>query len=140
MKCAVYTLIDITATYTKILENTNLKLRNQQRNWETAYQIVNLRHSVEILASSVNPKMVCVDYHEFGDFYQDQHRCWKFMFKHRYSFLDTTKEEFLRTINYDFDRVPIIAGLDETIILPDPVFRTIGPLKNTYFKILSEKD
>jgi hypothetical protein len=140
MKLAVYSLIDITDTGIRTDYADKIKLRNQQRNWETAYQIVGLHNEVNIIVSPLTPKMVIVDHHDFGEFYSEQHRCWKFIFQFQFPHKVSTDTEVFRTLAADFNRVPVITGLDETITLPDPVFRTSGPLKNTYFKILPEKD
>lgn len=131
VKVSVYTLVDITATGQIGNSEQVIFARNQQRNWETAHQIINLRNQVTVCAWPVSPKMVAMSAHEFGDYYSNTHQCWKFIFEVND---DCAFGRDFEKLYYDFDSVPIIKGLDETIDLPDAVFYTQGLLKNTYFK------
>lgn len=128
---AVYTLIDITATGEIDNNPEHEQSRNQQRNWETAHQVVSLRQQVNIIAQPGNPKPVQMTAHEFGSYYRGQQQCWKFMFEADYS--DPNPVEQLCK---DFDNVPVIAGLTETVSLPYTVFCTEGILKNLYIRQL----
>jgi hypothetical protein len=133
-KFSVYTLIDITAT--SIIDNNsdNVKQRNQQRNWETAHQLINLRTQSMVEAVPASPRMIYCEGHEFGSYYRGQHRCWKFIFTIDFDNIFGTDDDPYRLLVTDFNEVPIITGLDETVNLPDPVFYTEGILKNTYFR------
>lgn len=131
-RIAVYTLIDITTT--GITDNTeHRRERNQQRNWETVNQIINLRIESNVEAVPSTPMRVNVDNHCFGSYYKGYHQCWKFIFV-----LDTVVDldEHLKKLKFDFDNVPVITGLDETIDMPYPIFCVEGSLANTYFKVL----
>jgi len=139
MRAAVYTLIDITATGVTNY-STDARARNQQRNWETVHQIINLRTQCPIEAVPASYKLVDMSSHEFGSFYLGQHRCWKFIFNTEYPAVLGTGHDPFERLRYDFNSVPVIIGLDETIHMPDPVFYLDGLLKNTYFKVLSQKD
>lgn len=134
VKIAVYTLIDITATGNrKNIENT--KSRDQQRNWETAEQLIGLRTHTTIIASPGSPKFVSTERHEFGSVYNTtQVRCWKFIFRA----ITGKNQDIIKELEYDFNKVPIIPGLDETITLDLPIFNCTQPSKNIYFKILPE--
>jgi hypothetical protein len=126
---AVYTLIDITATG-EINNNTeNQPARNQQRNWETAHQIVSLRQQVQIIAVPGDPKLVQMSAHDFGSYYRGQQQCWKFMFSADYAGIDPVTQLY-----QDFDNVPVITGLNETVSLPYSVFCSHGILKNLYIR------
>jgi hypothetical protein len=126
---AVYTLIDITATG-EINNNTeNQPARNQQRNWETAHQIVSLRQQVQIIAMPGDPKLVQMSAHDFGSYYRGQQQCWKFMFQADYHVADSVAQLYR-----DFDNVPVITGLNETVSLPYSVFCSNGILKNLYIR------
>lgn len=140
MRVAVYTLVDITATGVTRTQDVDNYQRNQQRNWETAHQIINLRTHAQISAVPASPRMVFMDQHEFGSYYSGQHRCWKFIFFVEYSTILGTEQDPFERLRYDFDSVPVIIGLDETAAMPDPVFYCDGILKNTYFKILPDQD
>jgi len=109
--------------------------RNQQRNWETAQQIIGLRTQATIVAVPASPKMIYIDTHEFGSYYKGQHKCWKFIFEVEQHCIFGTSDDPVKLLRNDFESVPIIKNLDETVDLPDPVFYTEGILKNTYFKI-----
>lgn len=132
-RIAVYTLIDITTTGITNNNNEEQRERNQQRNWETVNQIINLRIESRVEAVPKTPMQVNVDSHRFGSYYKGYHQCWKFIFG-----LDqlVDLESHLDKLKFDFDNVPVITGLDETIDLPYPVFCVDGSLTNTYFKVL----
>jgi hypothetical protein len=133
---AVYTLVDITATGVISNQDDMRKPRNQQRNWETIHQIINLRTHAKIAAVPASPKMVAMEHHNFGTYYRDSHRCWKFIFEISDISVFKFENNELERLHYDVNNVPVIKHLDETADLPDPVFYTEGILKNTYFKIL----
>lgn len=135
-KIAVYTLIDITATDVKTNAEDTVFRRNQQRNWETAHQIINLRTKVDVEIKPYTPKIVSLANHKFSNLYYGEHKCWKFIFTVEFSKVFAGEVHILEKLEYDFNQVPIITGLEETINLPDPVFYTKGGLINTYFKVL----
>jgi hypothetical protein len=128
----VYTLVDITAT--GYIVNDSSKQREQQRNWETAQQLVNLRAACRIRAVPGMPKIVEVGPHQFGSRYTGQHRCWKFIFTIDQEYLHRNHDP-LYYLKFDFDRVPINTGLDETAEFANTLFYTSGADTNVYFKI-----
>jgi hypothetical protein len=123
---AAYTLIDITYTNTHSNALEHLFQRNQQRNWETAHQCLNLVSAIKIKAVPGAPKIVDLAYHRFSSQYSGMQRCWKFIFSLPSHDLDSIKDSF----NY----VPIIKNLDETVTLSNPYFSTSGSDINIYFK------
>jgi hypothetical protein len=132
-KFSVYSLVDI--TFTGVVDNSrNTKERNQQRNWETVHQIINLRTQAVVEAVPSSPREILLNAHEFGQYYTNKHRCWKFIFTIEFDEIFGSKQNPYERLMYDFNEVPIICGLDETINLPDPVFYTQGLLKNIYFR------
>lgn len=140
IKIAVYTLIDITNTGITSNNPDNQFKRNQQRNWETINQVINLRSHATIEASPNTPKQVNLAFHQFGDYYKDHQKCWKFIFSLKYPETIGSIQDPTEKLRYDINGVPIITGLDETVHLPDPVFYIDGLLKNTYFKILTDSE
>ena len=132
----VYTLVDITAT--GVLANDSGHAREQQRNWETAQQLVNLRTASKILAVPGTPKMVDLGLHQFGTAYHGIHRCWKFIFT---TAAENLTKDFdpLYYLKFDFDAVPVNVGLDETAEFANTLFYTHGANTNVYFKISQEK-
>jgi len=133
-KFCIYSLVDITATGVIDNSTVNQLERNQQRNWETAFQIINLRTQTTVEAVPASPRMVLMEHHEFGGYYRGTHRCWKFIFTIEFDNIFGTEQAPYERLEYDFNEVPIIKGLNETIDLPDPVFYTKGLLKNIYFR------
>lgn len=132
---SVYTLIDITSTQIISNNTTDNFARNQQRNWETAQQIIGLRTQALIVAVPASPRTVYMDSHEFGSYYKGQHQCWKFIFEVEHTNVFGNDDDPVKLLRQDFDSVPIIKNLSETVDLPDAMFYTQGLLKNTYFKI-----
>ena len=132
-RIAVYTLIDVTTTDVTNNDAEDQQQRNQQRNWGTVNQIINLRIESQVEAVPRTPMQVNVDSHKFGSYYRGYHQCWKFIFQFD-SGIDCAQH--LEKLRFDFDNVPIITGLDETIDLPYPVFCVNGALTNTYFRVL----
>ena len=118
-----YTLVDITNTgITKFSKEQELA-RNQQRNWETVLQILNMRTQIFRVEQSVLEKQNLKDY-EFGEQYLDTQRVWAFEFD----------VEFVGVVpTSDFEQVPVIVGLNETVKPPISLFYTTGINKNIYF-------
>jgi len=131
-RIAVYTIVDITATGVTNNNTENQFERNQQRNWETVNQIINLRVESTVEAVPKTPMNVNTENHDFGAYYKGYHQCWKFIFSPN---TDNVRD-YLDKLSFDFDNVPVVSGLNETIDMPYPIFSTIGALKNTYFKVL----
>lgn len=126
------TLVDITETGVR---NGNSKERDQQRNWETVLQVLNLKTQPVILQgptmfteelTSEYPSLVNVC---FGEFYhQREQAIWVFTFVGDSDDV-YSKEQLLN----DIDQVPIILGLDETAKFMLPIFHGNGTLKNIHF-------
>lgn len=129
---AAYTLVDI--TYTNILSNASDQSfkRNQQRNWETVHQCLNLISSIKIKAVPGTPKIVDLVYHRFSKQYTGMQKCWKFIFALENNNLD------LESIKKSFDYVPLIKNLEETVTLTNPYFSTSGSDINIYFKPIEQ--
>lgn len=130
-RISFYTLIDITPTGIISQNKDDTYKRNQQRNWETIQQICNLRCHARVIAEPLDPRTIQVEYHQFGEFYTGEHKCWKCIIE-----FETDDSLLVEKLEYDFNRVPIIKGLDETASLPDPLIYANGKLKNLYFKVL----
>ena len=131
-----YTLVDITNTGV-IKHDPLLQLnRNQQRNWETVLQVISLR-AQPMAISTGNPISVEMKDHLFGAAYKNKQLCWIFNFyiEHSDTFGPSTEPDLF--LKKDFDQVPIIANLTETVTGNIPIFYTSGEFKNIYFKILS---
>lgn len=134
---AGYTLIDITATGASS-KSKNQHKQNQQRNWETIFQIINLRTQCTVIAYPTSPKSVHIKSHSFGSYYSGYHNCWKFIFSSETTNVFGSHSDPVEMLKHDFDNVPVIQGLNESAALIDPVFYTNSILKNIYFKVLNQ--
>lgn len=136
MNIAGYTLIDITETGVYRQHSENSLERNQQRNWETVLQVVSLRAQPVNIKPPRSPQLVSLTNHQFGTFYRGSQMCWKFMFQVENIGVLGPLENPIQFLEEDFNEVPIITNLTETIGLPDRMFYTRGILKNIYFRVL----
>ena len=136
MNIAGYTLVDITETGVYRQHSENSLERNQQRNWETVLQVLSRRTQPVNIKAPRTPQLVSVTGHQFGSFYRGSQMCWKFMFQIENPYVLGPPENPILFLEQDFNEVPIISNLTETIGLPDTVFYTHGILKNIYFRIL----
>lgn len=125
-----YTLIDITKT--DVLTNDQLKLRNQQRNWESVQQILSLRAQLIEFNYLGNSKDNVKNY-SFGINYKGQHKVWQFEFAIEHEDVYSLDHDRYGTLKNDFMVTPIILGLDETATPVTPLFYASGPDKNIYF-------
>ena len=99
--------------------------RNQQRNYDTLQQVLNLRTQSMIL-TPVTSKL------EDGD------RIWEFVFGITHEFyLDTSVP--LGGLLSDCHQVPVCTGLDETQELDPGMFTSHGTDPNIWFSIISDK-
>ena len=131
----IKTLIDITQTGQTKFKSQDRLLINQQANWNTFLQVLSMR---------VNPLFdsapaVCkanVEGLGFGDEYEGEHNIWTFAFEtERESALS---EELLAT---DFDLVPVIKSLTETILNNSDAFRTKdSSAQNIVFKLADKEE
>ena len=118
-----YTLVDITNTGITKFSAENEKSRNQQRNWETVLQILNMCTQIFRVEQNVLDKQDLRTY-QFGEAYTGKQRVWAFEFD--VELVDVVPLS-------DFDQVPIIVGLEETVKPSISLFYTAGINKNIYF-------
>ena len=121
-----YTLVDITDTGITKFSAEHEKARNQQRNWETVLQILNMRTQIFRVEQNVLDHQDLRTY-QFGSLYTGKQRVWAFEFD----------VEFVGVVPpSDFEQVPVIVGLEETAKLPISLFYTTGINKNIYFTLV----
>ena len=127
MKFRMQTLIDITETGARRGDN-DLEY-GQQCNYNTVIQTIGLKANPLPVAFYVAEQGV--GNMGFGSTYKGKNRVWVFDFEIEYK--DVVSIE---TLTEDFDLIPVITGLNETINLNASAFRTKDPeLKNTIFKL-----
>lgn len=127
MRLEIVTLVDVTQTNEK--RGGEPKRYSQQSNFNTLIQTATLRANflpirVDINNSSINQ-------FGFGKKYKDKQKHW-------ITRLEAERESVgldIAMLNEDFDLVPIVLGLDETVKIPDNVFNTTdSELKNIVFR------
>jgi hypothetical protein len=128
MRIKLYTLVDITETGAR--RSDDAKLFRQQQNFLTVMQTIGLRvNPIYIKPPSLTnttPKM-----YNLGTSYKGNHNIWEYVFEIEHE--GALSEEIL--IN-DFNLIPIIDQLTETVKFDNAVFITKNPnLNNIYFEI-----
>jgi len=116
MKFIVHTLVDITETRARRGEESFLL--QQQQNYLTFLQTLGLRVNLSELVSPVAEKISIKDYN-FGSNHTGNHQVWTFKFTVEYA--DALDIDMLEN---DFDLVPVITELSETVELKQAAFRT----------------
>jgi hypothetical protein len=126
MRFQLITLIDITETKARKGDD-NFK-QKQQQNYLTALQTISLRAN-PIIKNSSFVKELSVDDLGFGSNIKGTHSIWFLNFEFEYDI--HSQEQLVK----DFDAVPIIDNLCESLNLKIPAFLTNGsPERNTVFK------
>lgn len=127
MRLEIVTLVDVTRTNEK--RGGEPKRYSQQSNFNTIIQTATLRANflpirVEMNNSSVNQ-------FGFGKKYKDKQKHWIITLEAERESVGLDES----MLNEDFDLVPIVLGLDETVKIPDNVFNTTDlDLKNIVFR------
>lgn len=111
----VCTLFDI--THTGVLaykaELNNLSARNQQRNWQVIYQLLQLRIQPEIITTPTAVE-TNVFLYNFGSTFKGIHRIWHTVFAVSNPAIFKKNENATGYLCDDFADVPMIVGLNET--------------------------
>lgn len=116
MRFKLQTLVDITET--KARRGDDHFLQRQQQNYLTAVQTLSLRANPVIDRSTSCEKIDIKDL-GFGKDYKGVHNVWTFYFEYE---VDVDLDFLIR----DFDLVPIINNLQETITFKTSAFLTNG--------------
>ena len=128
MRFKLYTTVDITETNAK--RSDDKKLFSQQNNLNTVMQTVGLR--VNLNPVYVKNHTDKVDSIGFGKSIKGKQRYWEFCFDIEYEGALN-----LDMLNNDFDLIPVITELDETLHNHNKIFRTTCPIdRNIVFEIV----
>lgn len=133
MRFQLLTLIDITQTRAR--KGDDVFLQKQQQNYLTALQTISMRANPEI---KMSPSFEDRDVKglKFGTAYKGKHRVWKLNFNFEFD-----NSHSVDALNFDFNLVPIIKNLNETVNLKDAAFITGSPeFNNIVFVNLDNLD
>ena len=131
MRFIIHTLVDITETNSR--RGEDLIKHRQQQNYLTVMQTIGLR----VNPTYVKPPETIKEIPSklgLGKVYKTKQTVWKYTFDVEYeAALD------IETLENDFDLIPIIGGLQESVVLEIPHFITKNPDKNNINFIISDK-
>lgn len=116
MRFQLLTLIDITKTNAR--KSDGVDLQKQQQNYLTALQTISMRAN-PIINSAPLADERDIKGLGFGTSYKNKHKIWKLNFE--FEFDTSHSVEMLKS---DFNLIPIIARLTETVELKDAAFIT----------------
>lgn len=136
MQYQIQTLIDITETRQHRTAPGRERARNQQQNFQTIIQTVGLRSNIYY---DRPPECTFTDVTDlgFGKYHQGQQNVWSFVFKSELDFVFEGEFGACTGLLIDFDMIPIIANLDETVKLTAPAFFTRDIMKrNIIFRLV----
>jgi hypothetical protein len=118
----VFTLIDITETKQHRSRSDDKFAINQQANFMTFFQTLSMRFNPYYDQSPTVKEMTEEEIHSlgFGTEYKGKNLVWEFDFS-----IDRAVAGFeAKAVAEDFDLVPVISDLKETILINNNVFRT----------------
>ena len=121
----ICTLFDITKTnvisYREGIDS--LHQRNQQRNWQVVSQLLQYRSQPLLI---LEPIKISNDlkFYSFDKKYQGIHSIWHSVYAVAQEDLYTIDHDSFYYLRKNFDKVPIISGLDETIKLENSIIDT----------------
>ena len=127
MQFKIYTTVDITETNAKRQEDR--KKYQQQTNFNTVLQTIGLRVNLNPIYTEVH--LGSVSKLGFGKNIIGKQRYWEFCFEVEYE--DALNVDMMEQ---DFDIIPVITELDETVHNHNKIFRTTCPNdRNIVFEI-----
>lgn len=117
----IHTLVDITNTdVRRINQGTQLQL-DQFRNWTTLMQTIGLRAIIEY---DRDPAVNHLDIKNlnFGTDFKGKHRVWSFQFRPDRADAFASSLNPIELLRQDLNKIPVIINLTETINIRQPVF------------------
>jgi hypothetical protein len=127
----IKTLVDITRTGTSRGSQGNQQELNQQRNWTTLSQCIELRSIIEY-DSFPTVETVDIKGMGFGTKYKGKQQVWTFRFETDRPYV---YGEHCELLIEDMDQVPIIKKLTESVNIDTAVFDTKSDVsKNTIIR------
>ncbi len=132
----IKTLIDITNTDVRRINQGTQQQLDQFRNWTTLLQCIGLR---SIINYDKDPRVEEVDVEDlgFGTEYKGKHRVWTFQFRPDRPDAYAENLESVILLKKDLDKIPMIVNLTETINTQRAVLDTCDQsFANTVVKAL----
>ena len=132
----IQTLIDITNSNIRRINQGTQQQLDQFRNWTTLLQSIGLRAVIDF---DRDPKVETMDVKGlgFGTDYRGTHQVWTFDFRPDRATAFADKDDPVALLKIDLDKIPIILNLTETINTEQAVFELVDPKsKNTVVKAL----
>ena len=132
MRFRLYTLVDITETNARRVSSNNKEFQ-QQQNFLTVLQTIGLRVNPTYVSAPAVVKEIPSKL-GLGKEYKTKQNVWEFVFDIEYeNALD------IETLQNDFNLIPIITGLDETIKFKNAVFISQNSSENIVFFCINDK-
>ena len=131
MRFTIHTLVDITETGCRRGEDPTQY--RQQQNFLTVMQTIGLRVNPTYVMPPETIKEIPSKL-GLGTSYKTKQTVWKYTFD-----VDYEGALDVQTLVNDFDLIPVIGGLNETVVLDMPQFITKNPSKTNINFILSDK-
>ena len=130
MEYKLITSVDITATGQYRHEHGRQKELNQQQNFDTILQTLGLRGNVYY---TVKPSVIEATGKSQGFSVNKNIKMWVFEWQMEIDHLFENNGDPIHWLKHDFDLIPIIPNLDESIVLKRPMFSTAGSTANIIF-------
>ena len=120
MNVEVKTLVDITETRKNKHNCPDKLLVLEQANFNTFFQTLSLRFNPYYDSSPILSRQEIVAEDGFGSDYKGMHNIWTFRFR-----LETAVAGLdIDGIKQDFDLVPVVKNLNESVVINTSAFRT----------------
>jgi hypothetical protein len=110
----IKTLIDVTNTGVRRINQGTQQELDQFRNWTTLMQCIGLR---AIISYDRDPVSEIIDISKlgFGSTHKGKHRVWTFYFRPDRSDAFANGNDPIALLKHDLDKIPVILNLTETI-------------------------
>lgn len=132
----IKTLIDVTNTNIRRINQGTQQQLDQFRNWTTLMQTIGMR---SIILYDREPKAELVDIKDmgFGSQYKGKQWVWTFQFRPDRSDAFGDNGDSIALLKTDLDKIPVITNLSETINIQQPVFElTDSEFRNTVVRAI----
>ena len=132
MRIVIKTLVDITKTGVRRREQGDEVKLQQQQNFQTLQQVINIRSLIE---DNADPKVETRDVTgEFGKRIQGEHKVWTYEFVIPHDGVFNDGKDPIGFLKEDFNNIPIIGGLTETFNKPSTFKVKVSDYQNIIFE------